>query len=91
MVHGRAPRPHLERGRANLAQVAIGGVEEKRAARSPAPAKRTGHGLEQGTDPFNVIATAGGLWFVLPFIVVFFMFLVVPLIYAFTPVSSLPD
>ena len=32
-----------------------------------------------------------GLWFVLPFIVVFFMFLVVPLIYAFTPVFSLPD
>ena len=64
-----------------MAQVAIGGVEEKRAARSPAPAKARDM-ASKGNRSFQRHRDRRGLWFVLPFIVVFFMFLVVPLIYA---------
>ena len=72
--------PHLERGRANLAQVAIGGVEQQREAPPRPDAVRTA--ASKGHRAFQRRRDRRGLWFVLPFIVVFFMFLVVPLIYA---------
>ena len=64
-----------------MAQVAIGGVEQQREARVPRPeAAGTKASKRRGT--FQRRRDRRGLWFVLPFIVVFFMFLVVPLIYS---------
>jgi multiple sugar transport system permease protein len=71
----------FERGRVTLAQVAIGGVEQQREVPSPrSEAARTA--ASKGHRAFQRRRDRRGLWFVLPFIVVFFMFLVVPLIYS---------
>lgn len=64
-----------------MAQVAIEGTEEHQGAPPPRPAApgRTAALLHRG---FGRRRDRRGLWFVLPFMVVFFMFLVVPLAYA---------
>ena len=64
-----------------MAQVAIGGVQEQTEVHAPRA------GAFGGTAPsrhktFQKRRDRRGLWFVLPFVVIFFMFLVVPLIYA---------
>jgi multiple sugar transport system permease protein len=64
-----------------LAQVAIGGVEAKREAKPPGLAE-AGTTTPKGQRAFQRRRDRRGLWFVLPFVVIFFMFLVIPLIYA---------
>jgi multiple sugar transport system permease protein len=64
-----------------LAQVAIGGVEQQRDARASRP-EAAGTITPKRRRTFQRRRDRRGLWFVLPFIVVFFMFLVVPLIYS---------
>jgi multiple sugar transport system permease protein len=64
-----------------LAQVAVGGIEERREARSPR-SQPLDHAPSERRTNFQRRRDRRGLWFVLPFIVIFFMFLVVPLIYS---------
>jgi len=65
-----------------VVQVAVGGAEEQGKATAPPPATvlvRTPTVRRRG---FGGRRERRGLWFVLPFFVVFFMFLVVPLAYS---------
>ena len=64
-----------------MAQVAIGGIEERPEARTPRP-EVAGSTTSKKRRAFQQRRDRRGVWFVLPFIVVFFMFLVVPLIYS---------
>ncbi len=64
-----------------MAQVAVGGVEQQREVR-PARPETSGRTTLRRHSAFQRRRDRRGLWFVLPFIVVFVMFLVVPLIYA---------
>ncbi len=60
MAHGPAPRPHLERGRAKLAQVAIGGVEQQREVRRHGRKRRRTRHFQAAPEPFNDAATVEG-------------------------------
>lgn len=64
-----------------MAQVAIGGVEQQSEVQPTRPETSRRTTLRAHTA-FQRRRDRRGLWFVLPFIVVFVMFLVIPLVYA---------
>jgi len=64
-----------------LAQVTVGGVEQQSGVR-PARPETSGNTTFRRRRAFQHRRDRRGLWFVLPFIVVFVMFLVIPLVYA---------
>lgn len=64
-----------------MAQVTIGGVEQQSEVR-PARPETSGGTAFRRHRAFQQRRDRRGLWFVLPFIVVFVMFLVIPLAYA---------
>jgi multiple sugar transport system permease protein len=64
-----------------VTQVAIGGIEQQRRAPPPPPATVQPSRFK-GRRGFSQRRDRRGLWFVLPFFVVFLMFLVVPLAYS---------